>query len=81
MFLDYSPLDWTQEEVRDWVLQYIQQYNPQYLEMTDFDMTGNQLCQLTKEQFCQKAGKNVGEMMFEDIIERKNDKGNSMMFC
>ena len=57
--------------MRHWVLHYIHLYNLQHLKMADFDMTGNQLCRLTEEEFCRKAGKQVGEKMFEDIDKRK----------
>lgn len=54
-----------------WVLRYIQVYGALHVRMTDFDMTGVQLCKLTEEEFCQRADKQIGEKMFEDLAERK----------
>ena len=69
--LGTPPSLWTEEEVKDWVLHYVHLHQLQHLKITDFDMTGSQLCKLTKEEFCRKAGKQVGEKMFEDIDKRK----------
>lgn len=78
-YLDDPPLLWGRAEVRDWLIQYIQVYNLQHLKMTDFDMTGAQLCKLTQEEFCWKAGKQVGEKMFDDLAKR-NKGGFIFMF-
>ena len=70
-FLGKLPLLWTKEEVKDWVLRYVRLYGQQQVKVTNFEMTGVLLCNLTLEEFCQNAGKQVGEKMFEDLAERK----------
>ena len=64
--------------MKDWVLRYIRLYGQQHLKVTNFDMTGVLLCNLTLEELCQKAGKQVGEKMFEDLAER--NKGGLFIF-
>ena len=56
--------------MKEWVLRYIRLYGQQYLKLANFDMTGVVLCNLTMEEFCQRAGKQIGEKMFEDLALR-----------
>lgn len=64
------PQYWGQEEVRDWILQYMELYGSHQVKMSDFDMRGSELCKLSKEMFFHKVGKEIGGKMLEDLTKR-----------
>ncbi|XP_011495988.1 PREDICTED: DNA-binding protein Ets97D [Ceratosolen solmsi marchali] len=62
-----DPKDWTQTHVKHWLQWAVRQFNLVSLKLVDWNITGNQLCNLTLEEFQTKVPLDPGDIFWTHL--------------
>lgn len=62
-----DPKEWTQTHVKHWLQWAVRQFNLASVRLADWNITGQQLCNLTMEEFQAKVPLDPGEVFWTHL--------------
>jgi len=63
-----DPEKWTVEHTQSWVDWIVHEFDLQAFDLSKFNMTGQQLCSLSKEDFLARSPPYTGDVLFVHLL-------------
>lgn len=67
MKIPADPKNWTQTHVKHWLQWAVRQFNLVSLKLTDWNISGDQLCNLTLKEFQSKVPLDPGDVFWTHL--------------
>ena len=76
-FLD--PINWTSEQVGQWLNWAQQEFGLNSIDLSNFKLSGAQLCSLSKEEFVRRSPPYTGDVLFThfNLLRARGGKSSS----
>ena len=74
-----DPMNWTQEHVCQWLNWAEQEFGLNSINLSKFDLSGAQLCSLTKEEFVKRSPPFTGDVLYThlNLLRARGGKSQS----
>lgn len=76
-----DPKEWTQTHVKHWLQWAVRQFNLASVRLADWNITGQQLCNLTLEEFQTKVPLDPGEVFWTHLELLRKCKFVGLYIC
>lgn len=73
-----DPMCWTKEHVKQWIQWAIKEFSLRDIDVDCFDMTGKDLCKLTREDFLKLAPAYNGDILMAHLCVLRRSKLSKM---